>query len=189
MYDIVTSQKKTPRGHKADAGGANIRSAPVFGVVKNNIDPNRSGRIQVYIADFSGHDPDNADNWVTVSYMSPFYGFVESTSSNTGYGSYKTNPSSYGVWNSPPDLGTTVICVFINGDMNYGFYIGCVPNPDALYMVPAIGAAKNVILNDGEAQKLGGATQLPVTNMNTNNSQIKIRIINSMKYFSSLVSW
>jgi hypothetical protein len=160
----------TKKANKPDAGGANIRSVPVLGVVKNNIDPVRAGRIQVYIADFSSGDPDDADSWMTVSYMSPFYGLVESTSANTGPGTYKTNSVSYGFWNSPPDLGTTVICIFVNGDMNYGFYIGCVPKPEALHMVPAIGSSTNVVPNPGEASGYGGSTRLPVTNMNTNNS-------------------
>ena len=162
----------TKKANKPDAGGANIRSVPVLGVVKNNIDPVRAGRIQVYIADFSSGDPDDADSWMTVSYMSPFYGLVESTSANTGPGTYKTNSVSYGFWNSPPDLGTTVICIFVNGDMNYGFYIGCVPKPEALHMVPAIGSSTNVVPNSGEASGYGGSTRLPVTNLNTNNAAI-----------------
>ena len=162
----------TKKANKPDAGGANIRSVPVLGVVKNNIDPVRAGRIQVYIADFSSNDPDDADSWMTVSYMSPFYGLVESTSANTGSGTYKTNSVSYGFWNSPPDIGTTVVCIFVNGDMNYGFYIGCVPKPEALHMVPAIGSSTNVVPNPGEASGYGGSTRLPVTNMNTNNAAI-----------------
>jgi len=151
------------------AGNANARLAPVIGIVKDNIDPIRAGRLQVYIADNSGLDPDDKKNWVTVSFLSPFYGLVRPTSSETGYGSYKTNSSSYGYWSSPPDIGTRVICIFVNGDMNYGFYIGAIPEPEALTMVPAIGATENIIANEGEAQSYGGAVRLPVTNINMNN--------------------
>lgn len=155
------------------SGGANPRLAPVFGVVKNNIDPNRTGRLQVYIAAFGSPDPDDYNNWCTVSYLPPFYGFVKPNAPNTGFGDYISNPSSYGIWNSPPDIGTTVICIFINGDPNYGFYIGCVPEPDALHMVPAIGASDYVVANtQGEGNGYGGATRLPVTNINTNNTGI-----------------
>lgn len=162
----------TLKASKPDAGGANIRSVPVLGIVKDNIDPTRAGRLQVYISDFSGQDPDNRDNWVTVSYLSPFYGRVTPKAGDTGFGSYKANPSSYGMWQAPPDIGSTVVCLFVNGDMNYGFYIGCVPEPEALHMVPAIGANQSnedVIFNPGEAQSYGGAIRVPVTNMNTNN--------------------
>ena len=160
------------RSSEPDAGGAVLRTLPVLATVKNNVDPTRSGRLEVYIGDMSGNDPNNSSNWVTVSYMTPFFGSTQSTAQKTGSGEFVRNPSSYGLWNSPPDIGSTVICIFINGDPNFGFYIGCVPDPDALHMVPAIGGAENVILNPGEANSLGGATRLPVTNLNSNNENV-----------------
>lgn len=156
--------------NKPDAGGAVTHSVPVLGTVKDNIDPTRAGRIRVYIADLGGEDPDNADNWTTVGYMSPFFGQTDATAASTGYGDATKNPVSYGVWNSPPDIGSVVVCIFINGDVNYGYYIGCVPSADTLYMVPAIGASEKIIANtDGEANGYGGATRLPVTNYNIND--------------------
>ena len=184
MAQDVFKPRGTLKASKPDAGGANIRSVPVLGIVKDNIDPIRSGRIQVYISDFSGQDPDNRDNWVTVSYLSPFYGRVTPKAGDTGFGSYKANPSSYGMWQAPPDIGSTVLCIFVNGDMNYGFYIGSVPEPEALHMVPAIGANQEnekVIFNPGEAQSYGGAIRVPVTNMNTNNEGLT----NSNEYLTS----
>lgn len=158
------------KSSKTDAGGGNTRPEPVIGVVKNNIDPTRSGRIQVYIQDIGANDPDNSENWITVSYLSPFFGMTTGAGPEAGYGDYLQNPSSYGMWYSAPDIGTEVVCVFINGDMNYGFYIGCVPKAEALQMVPAIGAVSNVIPNEGEAMSYGGAPRLPVTNINSNDT-------------------
>jgi hypothetical protein len=157
-----------------DSGGGVIRSVPVLGVVKNNIDATRSGRIEVYIADFGTPNPDDSSSWTPVSYMSPFFGNTGSTSGTESkdYGSYATNPISYGMWFSPPDIGSTVICIFVNGDPNYGYYIGGVLQPELLQMVPAIGAASNVTLNEGESNSYGGATRLPVTNLNNNNANI-----------------
>lgn len=157
------------RASRPDAGKANIRSVPVFGIVKDNIDPNRSGRLRVYISDFGGLDPDDYTNWVTVNYMSNFFGRVNGDGGSDDLGTYVQNPSSYGEWHAPPDIGTTVICIFVNGDMNYGFYIGAVPEPEALQMIPAIGAEETVVPNENEAKAYGGATVLPVTNMNSNN--------------------
>jgi hypothetical protein len=119
-----------------------------------------------------GDDPDDSDSWSTVSYMTPFYGRTDPSGGDTGYGEFTSNPSSYGMWSSPPDIGSKVICLFVNGDPNYGFWIGCVPEPEALFMVPAIGSSDKVITNEGEAQSYGGATRLPVTNMNSNNTSI-----------------
>ena len=165
-YDDIVPRGAT-KGSKPDAGGAVLRTMPVLAVVKDNIDPVRSGRIRVYVGDFGGLDPNDSTNWVTVSYMTPFYGRTTPSAQKTGYGEFDKNPHSYGVRNSPPDIGTTVICIFINGDPNFGYYIGCVPEPEALQMVPAIGGTEYVIPNSGEANSLGGATRLPVTNLNT----------------------
>ena len=172
MAQEVFKPKGPTKSSQPDAGGANARTVPVFGIVKDNIDPTRSGRLQVYISDFGGEDPDNRDNWISVSYMTPFYGYTQPDANESGYGTYKDNPSSYGMWFAQPDIGTQVICIFINGDVNYGFWIGCVPKPDALTMVPAIGATDNIVPNQGEAQSYGGALRLPVTNINTNNEEI-----------------
>ena len=167
-----------PRGQlaasKPDAGGGVIRNTPTLGVVKNNIDSTRGGRIQVYLADFGSPDPEDSSSWVTVSYMSPFFGATPASGSNQSddYGTYTQNPSSYGMWYSPPDIGSTVVCIFINGDPSYGYYIGSVLQPELLQMIPAIGASENIVANPGEAASLGGATKLPVTNINTNNSNI-----------------
>jgi hypothetical protein len=169
MAENVFKPAGATKASKPTAGGAVVREVPVIGIVKNTIDPTRQGRIQVYITDMGGTDPDDSKNWVTVRYMSPFYGLTLTTAPNTGAGDYVKNPSSYGMWNSPPDIGTQVICLFVNGDMNFGFYIGCIPEPEALQMVPAIGSSETVVANEGEAKSYGGATQLPVTNLNSNN--------------------
>jgi len=179
-YDEIKPRGST-KASRPDAGGAVLRSVPLFGVVKDNIDPIRSGRLQVYISDLGGLDPDDSNSWVTVSYMTPFYGVTTPSAANTGYGEYTKNPNSYGMWNSQPDLGTIVICIFINGDPNYGFWIGCVPQPEALHMVPAIGGTDNIIANAGEAKALGGAVRLPVVNLNANNAGIA----NSNKFLTT----
>jgi len=160
-------------GTQSGAGGAVTRSTPTYGVVKDNIDTIRSGRLRVYIADMGGKNPENERSWITVNYMSPFFGFTSGSPPNTGWGGYVENSASYGMWTSPPDIGTTVICIFINGDLNYGYWIGCVTEPEKLYMVPAggTGGAVDIVANPGETG-YGGATRLPVTNINTNNAKI-----------------
>ena len=165
-----------PRGplksSKPGAGGGVIRPLPTLGIVKSNIDPQRGGKIFVYLPDLGTGDPDNSKNWTPVNYLSPFYGVTTPSGAETGWGEYIKNPNSYGIWNSPPDIGTTVICLFVDGKPDYGFYIGAIPPVESLHMVPAIGGSENIVANAGEAAGLGGAVRLPVVNINTNNSGI-----------------
>jgi len=171
MAQDIIKTKSPPKSANPTVGGANTQNFPVFGIVKDNIDPTRAGRIRVLLSGNNPNDSNNSANWVTVSFLSDFFGTIGGSagSGNEDNGTYKSNPTSYGQWHAPPDIGTTVICIFVNGDPNYGFYIGCVPEPDALHMVPAIGSSDYVINNEGEASSYGGATRLPATNFNSNN--------------------
>ena len=64
--------KKLPeRVRREDSPGVRIDSGPFIGVIKNNIDPTRSGRLQVWIPDLGG-DENDPKTWRTVSYASPF---------------------------------------------------------------------------------------------------------------------
>jgi len=168
MEDLFKPRGAT-KASQPDAGGAVVRTTPILGIVKDNIDPTRQGRIRVYISDSGAEDSNDSSGWITVGYMMPFFGQTTASGGTSNYGDYTTNPSSYGMWMSPPDINSTVVCIFINGDINYGYYIGCIPQAETLHMVPAIGSNENVILNPGESSSLGGAERLPVSNLNTNN--------------------
>jgi hypothetical protein len=74
------------------------------------------------------------------------------------------------MWFTPPDLGITVMCFFINGDRRLGYYVGVIPDAGQGHMVPAIGATdKFKITNTNQEAYMGSATQLPVTELNTAN--------------------
>ena len=162
--------KGQPRHSLPTAGSAPVIPYPVLGIVKNNIDPTRQGMIEVYLPLGKGSNPDNSKNWTKVSPLG-FYGKTVGDSPNTGFGTYKTNPASYGEWHSPPDIGTRVVCIFVNGDPNYGYYLGGVYDPDALHMIPGIAGSESVLMNSGEAKSYGGAVRLPVTNLNPNSKE------------------
>lgn len=168
-----------PKEYKSDKGGAALMTEPVLAIVKNNVDPSRSGRIQVFITNVGSEDPDDSNNWITVSYLSPFYGIstreksVESGADTEGYGGFVDNPQSYGFWATAPDIGTEVICIFVNGDVNQGFYVGCVPKTGLLQMTPGLGASNVVVPNEGEAKTYGGADRLPVGEVNYDNPSIR----------------
>ena len=169
MAEDVFKARGPLKSGKPGAGGGSTLEYPVIGIVKDNIDPTRSGKIRVQLEGATNGQSDNGDGWTTVQYLSTYFGMVKPTAGLTGNGEYISNPSAYGQWQSPPDIGTKVLCIFAEADPSRGYYIGCVLEPEALQMIPAIGSSDNIVANEGEAQGLAGATRLPVTNMNTNN--------------------
>lgn len=160
-----------PVNYKLDRGGVPAEGGPFYGIVKNNVDPARTGRLQVFIQAFGALDEDDDSKWVTVSYLPQFFGSTQQVSGTTAEdGTFPGNPTSYGMWFTPPDVGITVVCVFINGDRSQGYYIGVVPDQGVGHMVPAIGAESNyVTANANQAAYYTDAARLPVTEINVLN--------------------
>ena len=179
---------------KFDRGGTPAESGPYIGVVKNNIDPTRQGRLQVYIEQFATGQPDNPNSWRTVSYMTPFYGITPKASSSAGAGTYVPgNQQSYGMWFTPPDIGVSVICIFVEGDPSKGYYIGCVPEDGLNHMIPAIGSAPKAqanVQNASQAAYFNGSAALPVTEINSENLKIADdpQVFNQVKPVHSFVA-
>ena len=150
-----TAYSKAPRHtDPSTAQGIRIDPGPFVGIVKSNIDPMRSGRLQVWIPEMGG-DPDDSSAWRTVTYASPFFGV---TSPPTGEErrppgqNFATNPHSYGFWMVPPDLGVKVICTFIMGDPYRGFWFACVPEWPNMHMVPAIAGPNGPVVEYNEQE-------------------------------------
>lgn len=181
MAEEIQRSRGTPSNYKQDRGGVPAQSGPVIGVVKNNIDPTRSGRLQVYIKQFANGAENDDNKWITVNYLPPFYGATPpGNSAKTGTGKYPGNQNSYGMWFTPPDIGVSVICIFVNGDRTQGYYIGVVPYGGVSHMVPAIGAEANYVTdNANQKAYFAKAELLPVTEINSQN----IAIDNSSRFF------
>lgn len=171
MADNTNRTKGRPSNYKFDRGGTPTEFGPFIGKVKNNIDPTRNGRLQVYIEQFAGDDEEDESLWRTVNYAPPFYGVTNPPPGAEGeIGTFTSNLQSYGMWFTPPDIGTDVICFFVAGDPNQGFYLACAPVPGVNHMLPAIGASRKYELENGPQDSyFAGATQLPVTEVNVDN--------------------
>jgi hypothetical protein len=173
MADNVQRSRGRGSGYKFDRGGQPTEFGPFIGTVRNNIDPTRTGRLQVYIEQFAGDNPDDESLWRTVSYAPPFYGYTPHSGTNEGAGTFTGNQQSYGMWFTPPDLDSQVICFFVAGDPNQGYWTNCVQEPGINHMVPAIGASRKFNLeNSPQDNYFAGASQLPVTEINNENEAI-----------------
>lgn len=148
--DHRIGNKVAPNLRKEDAPGTRVDPYPYLGIVKNNVDPTRSGRLQVWIPDLGG-DPDEPLNWRTVSYASPFMGYTTTLQKATDVPSiantFETTTHSYGMWMVPPDIGVQVIVLFIAGDPLRGYWLACVNSGLSHHMVPGLAGSPNVDLN------------------------------------------
>ena len=162
----------TPKSYKENKGYIPAPSGPFIGEVVNNVDPTRSGRVQVYLEYLAGPDKNNKDLWRTVSYITPYYGFTQQSAPQpTGPGSFVGNNQSYGFWGTPPDLGTKVICFFVDGDPTQGYYLGMPIEPGLNHMLPAIGASEKYV-DDSNSPLFANKQKLPVVEINNSNKAI-----------------
>jgi hypothetical protein len=182
MGENIERSKGQPKSYKFDRGGSPTEFGPFIGMVTNNVDPTRQGRLQVFIEQFAGRDPKDKTLWRTVSYCPPFYGATPKQGS-AGVGTYlQGNQQSYGMWFTPPDLGTRVLCFFAGGDPNLGYYVGCIPEQGINHMIPAIGSvprSKAKTANENQSKYFSSAPLLPVTEINNGNEAIT----NNPKFF------
>ena len=74
MSEQIQKSRGVTSNYRQDRGGVPAQFGPFSGVVKNNVDPTRSGRLQVYIEVFSGGDPEDSSKWTTVRYLPSFFG-------------------------------------------------------------------------------------------------------------------
>jgi len=179
MTESVQRSRGRPSNYKFDRGGVPAEFGPFTGIVMSTVDPTRAGRLRVYIEAFAdGGDTamEDESKWTTVSYMPPFYGntpFDPATGVNDAVGAYPGNPNAYGMWFTPPDIGVTVVCIFLNGDRSQGYYIGAIPEQGLGNMYPAIGSSNKFdVGNENQKEYFAAATRLPVSEININNEEI-----------------
>ena len=190
MAESVQRSKGRPSNYKMDRGGVPAEFGPFAGIVMSTVDPTRSGRLRVYIDVFAaGTDQNMQDEstWTTVSYLPSFYGStpLQGTANSSKIGSYPGNQNAYGMWFTPPDVGITVMCVFVNGDRSQGYYIGTIPDQGLGRMVPALGSVDKPqaeVQNKNQETYFDNASRLPVTEINTNNTDL----FNSPRFFDSI---
>ena len=190
MAESVQRSKGRPSNYKMDRGGVPAEFGPFAGIVMSTVDPTRAGRLRVFIDVFAAGTENNMQDescWTTVSYMPPFYGStpLQGNANSNNAGTYPGNQNSYGMWFTPPDVGMTVMCIFVNGDRSQGYYIGTIPDQGLGRMVPALGSvdrAQAEVQNQNQETYFANAPRLPVTEINTNNTDL----FNSPRFFDSI---
>jgi len=116
--------------------GVNLDPGPFIGIIKNNSDPARAGRLAVWVPAIGG-DEEDPDKWYVVRYASPFLGTTLGSSSDIN-DSFVSSKQTYGFWAVPPDIGNKVLITFVQGDPNQGYWFACVASTPTQHMVPSI---------------------------------------------------
>jgi hypothetical protein len=162
---------------REDAQAIRVDPFPYIGIVKNNLDPTRCGRLQVWIPE-TGGDPDSPQNWRTVSYASPFMGTTNlktSTATRSPKNSFDQTPHTYGMWMVPPDIGVEVIVLFIAGDPLKGYWLACVNSAINRHMLPGLASSTHIDSSSASADVKKAITpgfQYPVSEFNINDPNV-----------------
>jgi len=120
------------------------RPGPYLAKVMSHLDSTYMGMLQVQILRPTGNTGSDGQTH-QVKYMSPFWGQTSADFIKEDPDNYNNTQKSYGMWMVPPDVGSTVIVIFIDGDPKRGYWIGCVPDENMNFMVPGIAATQNVV--------------------------------------------
>jgi len=146
MFDKTLGTK---RATFADSTKAEIplRLGIYKGIIKKVDRETRNGRLYVYIDGPGSADPDNPSGWSAVTYASPYGGTTTGPQTVNTVNDFANTKQTYGMFMSPPDVGSTVLCCFPNGE-NEGYWFACINHNLSKYMVPAIGAVDRSKINE-----------------------------------------
>lgn len=123
-------------------------SGPFLARVVSQLDPGYSGMLEVEILRTVGSGA-TAGETHQVKMMSPFWGQTSVNYVTEDPNDYNNTQKSYGMWFVPPDVGTTVVVIFIDGDPRRGYWIGCIPDEGMNFMVPGLAATEYVVEGGG----------------------------------------
>jgi len=145
------------------AGPREAKPGPFLAKVVSNLDPTYMGILEVEILRPVGASSSESQLH-QVKYMSPFYGVTSVTAIGEN-NDFNDTQKSYGMWMVPPDVGVTVIIIFIDGDPKRGYWIGCVQDEAMNFMVPGLAATESVV-EDPDPDNQGRNGRVPTAEYN-----------------------
>jgi uncharacterized protein (DUF2345 family) len=116
---------------------------PYLARVINNIDPMRQGGLEVELLQPQGNQEAANRQLFVVKYLSPFYGVTDVNVAGSDPADFNQTQKSYGFWFVPPDTGSLVMVIFVNGSPSQGYWMGCVQDVYMNYMIPGNAASKS----------------------------------------------
>ena len=157
---------------------ADIGSGPYLARIVSHLDPSFMGTLEVTLLKTQANTQADDNETYVVRCAQPFFGytafeFMGQNSSQTGNANsgstldmYNDTQKSYGMWFVPPDVGVTVLVVFVDSDPSQGYWIGCIPPRFANNMVPAIAGSTEVDMDKKDKDRFNTKQPLPVAEIN-----------------------
>jgi Uncharacterized protein conserved in bacteria (DUF2345) len=159
-------------------------SGPRLARVVSHMDPTFMGGLKVSLIKMDSDKFGEKTQERFVRYCPPFFGATNFAFSGANTGNdaaYQDTQKSYGMSFVPPDVGVTVLCIFLE-ETGEGFWIGCVPDRYMNQMVPAIGANANTDQGPSDSKLYEKDWPLPTAEYNkkantqaTNNDIDKVK--------------
>jgi starvation-inducible outer membrane lipoprotein len=143
-----------------------LESGLMLAKVVGYLDPSFMGGLEVTLLREQGNTIGDLNQTYPVKYASPFYGVTGYEYMGLNKDDFNDTQKSYGMWFPCPEIGTTVIVVFIDGNPAEGYWVACVPSRFMNHMIPAIGGSTEVELNADDKKKYDTTQPLPVAEVN-----------------------
>ena len=134
--------------HAPDSPKAGGATGPFLATVVSHLDPTYMGILEVELLRDVGNTNSEGELH-QVKMMSPFWGQTSVTHVGQDPNDYNNTQKAYGMWMIPPDPGSRVMVIFIDGDPRRGYWIGCVPDENMNFMVPGNAATEAVVEGGG----------------------------------------
>ena len=128
---------------------------PYLARITNLLDPSYMGAIEVAIEKGFVDSIDVQSQTYIAQHLSPFYGVTNVQYEGTDPRNFDDVQKSYGMWFIPPDVGTQVLVIFLDGDPNQCYWIGCVADKFQNHMIPGIAASQDAYMSPEQELKYG----------------------------------
>jgi hypothetical protein len=135
---------QSDNNHMSSSQGES-KPGPFLAKVISHLDSTNMGILEVEILRAGAGNTASEGQLHQVQYMSPFYGVTSEAYTAADPDDYNNTQKSYGMWMIPPDPGSTVVVIFIDGDPKRGYWIGCVMDKGMNFMVPGLAATESVV--------------------------------------------
>jgi hypothetical protein len=160
------------------ASQRNVGIGPHLARVISILDKTFMGRLEVSLLREQGNILAQGQQTFLVDCALPFFGSTNyeftgknTSESNGSFAGFNDAQKSYGMWFVPPDVGVTVMVVFINGKADRGYWIACVPDRFANHSVPAISGSTFVDIFSSDKAKYDTDMPLPVAEFNKKGNE------------------